>query len=683
MMRLTLKRFLPSTRARSRRAFAASLLALALLLGLSGQGYTAEIVDIPIVPYYYNDGHLLLENWPVRVSADGRVVVGTEATSQVFKWTEDGGFSRPAPPLGAVSCVTGVNEDGTIMVGRISGSPLSSGIDNNSWMSVWNELVRRAPPTRYVARGVSGDGRVVVGYAPGATGVSSRGFLWTEAGGLQYLPFPYALAVSADGRVVVGDTFANTIVRWTASGGAVDIGRLSGTVFTQSAGISGDGNTIIGHAGAGGTTSPVRWTPTTGWVNLGNLPGQRIGIAQAASYDGSVIVGSSGVKAFRWSEATGMQSLWDYLVAKRANLASWSSLLTASGISADGKTIVGTGYLTSGTYQVYIARDGAMTTQDSLDNSLQRMRSIGPTVSTIGEQGLTQMMIRAHSASAGALIGRSSGDEMVGETRMWVVGTLISNYEMNGRDAGGQGGVGITRDFGNGYKLGGGIFSGARTLDTENGGNQRTFVVGPGAFLAYAPARTGLRTEIGGMIQYTELDLKRGYVNGGGTSTSMGNTDAMIYGLSGRAGYAVAVTDKFTVEPFGQYLWNQINIHGYTEKNGPFPATFDKQTEYINKTRAGMEFSYALTPSVELTASGAWVHRFEDRSAAMSGTLTGISAFSYNGNIVDKDWGEASVGAKWTMDSGAEAFVRVGNSYEKKDSGESDLNATAGLSWPM
>jgi Autotransporter protein or domain, integral membrane beta-barrel involved in protein secretion len=304
-------------------------------------------------------------------------------------------------------------------------------------------------------------------------------------------------------------------------------------------------------------------------------------------------------------------------------------------------------------------------------------------VSGIGQQSLTNMMNSAHDASTGALLGMPSGDEMPGETRMWVVGTIISNYELNGQDMGGQGGVGITRDFGNGFKLGGGVFSGARSLDTEHGGNQRTFALGPGVFLAYAPEKTGWRTEIGGMLQYTELDLKRGYINGAGTSTSMGNTDAMVYGLSGRVGYAVPLTDRLMVEPFGQYLWNRININSYTEKNGPFPASFDKQSEDINKTRAGAEFSYALNAKVTLTASGAWVHRFEDRSAAMGGTLTGVSAFNYAGNLVDKDWGEASVGAKWKLDAGTEAFVRVGNSFEKKGSGESDLNAVAGLSWPL
>lgn len=377
-----------------------------------------------------------------------------------------------------------------------------------------------------------------------------------------------------------------------------------------------------------------------------------------------------------------MVNLRDYLISRGANMSTWSELQDATGISADGLTIRGYGQH-NGATEGFFARDDAITTVTSMDTSLHGMTMIAPTVSSIGQKSLSNIMGAAHDASTGVLLGKSSGDEMPGETRMWVVGTLISNYEMNGRDAGGQGGVGITRDFGNGFKLGGGFFSGARTLDTDNGGNQRTFAIGPGVFLAYAPETTGWRTEIGGLVQYTELDLKRGYVNGAGTSTSMGNTDAMVYGLSGRIGYAVALTDKLMVEPFGQYLWNRVNINGYTEKNGPFPASFDPQSEDINKTRAGAEVSYALNSKVTLTASGAWVHRFEDRSAAMSGTLTGVSSFNYAGNIVDKDWGEASVGAKWKLGGGMETFVRVGNSFEKKNSGESDLNATAGLSWPM
>lgn len=95
-------------------------------------------------------------------------------------------------------------------------------------------------------------------------------------------------------------------------------------------------------------------------AGLGALDGGIFGSeALAASGDGSVIVGQDFIatkqtQAFLWTSSLGMVSLRDYLIAHGADLTGWS-LASASGISADGRTIVGTGINPQGQTEAWIA----------------------------------------------------------------------------------------------------------------------------------------------------------------------------------------------------------------------------------------------------------------------------------------------------------------------------------------
>jgi uncharacterized membrane protein len=82
-------------------------------------------------------------------------------------------------------------------------------------------------------------------------------------------------------------------------------------------------------------------------VGLGDL---LISSASGVSADGSVVVGGglfTGVEgeAFRWTASSGMQRLWDLLLAQGVDPAAdgWTVLSDATSISADGNTIVGYG----------------------------------------------------------------------------------------------------------------------------------------------------------------------------------------------------------------------------------------------------------------------------------------------------------------------------------------------------
>jgi probable HAF family extracellular repeat protein len=172
-----------------------------------------------------------------------------------------------------------------------------------------------------------------------------------------------ANGISADGTIVVGQgvtDLGSEAFRWTSGDGLVSLGDLpGGDVLTFATGISDDGNVIVGQGRSAVGDEAFRWTSGGGMVGLGDLPGGSFDSrANAASSDGSVIVGQGtsavGDEAFVWTSSWGMVSIRDVLIAHDIDLTGWT-LTTATGVSDDGLTFVGTGTNPSGNTEAWIA----------------------------------------------------------------------------------------------------------------------------------------------------------------------------------------------------------------------------------------------------------------------------------------------------------------------------------------
>ncbi|MBI5685782.1 MAG: PEP-CTERM sorting domain-containing protein [Verrucomicrobia bacterium] len=190
---------------------------------------------------------------------------------------------------------------------------------------------------------------MLLGCSPG------NSFAASSFTGLGFLPVytnSYASAVSGDGKVVVGwaspDKYPeysyhsyNKPFRWTAEAGMVDLGRLPGGKFGKALAVSRDGLVVVGVCATdplNQTFQAFRWTIDGGMKDLGNLHERRADCsATGVSDDGSVVVGKSKHygcnEAFRWTAATGMVSL-DNSAIKGAES-------SATGVSADGSIVVG------------------------------------------------------------------------------------------------------------------------------------------------------------------------------------------------------------------------------------------------------------------------------------------------------------------------------------------------------
>ncbi len=261
------------------------------------------------------------------VSNNGVVVGFTYDHSEeciAFLWTSNDGLRG----LGFGSAYD-ISADGAVIVG---GSGMSS------WV-LWT-LDGERPMGFGSAFGVSANGNIVVG-----TGLYSQAFRWMQGDmrNLGYLPggnYSLARGVSADGSVVVGFAVTRDILRrafiWTPDTGMQQL-SLQSHYESEAYDVSADGLVVVGYwLNYNQPKQAFRWTQDDGIQLIGG------GVAYGVSADGSIVVGAGndGFGAFRWTASGGMQNLNTVYAA----LLNESWLDVARAISPNGRYIVGFGY---------------------------------------------------------------------------------------------------------------------------------------------------------------------------------------------------------------------------------------------------------------------------------------------------------------------------------------------------
>jgi len=311
------------------------------------------------------------------VSPDGSTAVGSAFVGgfQAYTWRQSDGFEflGDLPGGSFQSEAWSSSRFGAVVVGVGSGD---QGFEAFRWSAADGMVgLGDFPGGGFYseARGVSADGSVTVGSGLSTSGTEA--FRWTESTGMVgigALPgprfFSRAYAVSADNLTIVGESasaetecgsnpYCSQAFRWTASEGMVGIGELPGGLTdSRATAVSADGSVIVGSSASGlGTSEAFRWTSTGGMAGLGDLPGGPfLSEASAVSADGGIVVGRSAVgvqpitgipiyRAFWWDAQRGMVNLASYLSSVVGmDIGTWR-FLSATGISADGRTFVGFG----------------------------------------------------------------------------------------------------------------------------------------------------------------------------------------------------------------------------------------------------------------------------------------------------------------------------------------------------
>jgi probable HAF family extracellular repeat protein len=292
---------------------------------------------------------------PWDISADGSVVVGVSNSvggNEAFRWTRDTGMVALGIPGGGIFRISA---DGSTIIRANDSSPVR-----------WTNDAGILPLPFAIARGLSGDGSVIVGQS--TSGSPNQAIRWTEPGGVKPLfvgsGSTVAWDMSDDGTVILANELNLGPFVWSAASGSVYLGGPHLTISTSYGGISDNGEVVFGFNNQSGASRPFRWTEETGAVEIGTLPdGVNTVSARGVSKDGSIVVGNSASapdvpqKAYIWDEIHGPRYLLDVLLNEaglRNDLAGWTLGVTR-GISADGRTLTGYGTNHAGNTEAWIA----------------------------------------------------------------------------------------------------------------------------------------------------------------------------------------------------------------------------------------------------------------------------------------------------------------------------------------
>ena len=315
------------------------------------------------------------------ISPDGSTVVGlgdsTIADLEAFRWTnpDDGGegivgLGVPDPFL--LSGAFAAAADGHTLACAVADPFLAAYIWTDpdaggvGWWVPLELIDGYADPN---PTDISADATVIVGWLTQPDGQLPTSFRWvltdpdtgdgvmTDLGHLPGHVYSRAQAVSADGAVVVGESGGELNqqrepFRWE-DGEMIGLGTFGGSSGTAYD-VSADGSVVVGRAypppdDDGSKSLPFRWTEADGLVELPLPPGPYAGgLALGVSADAATIVGyvteplQQNPRAAIWTEPGGVELLEDVLMDLGLDTTGWT-LLTAEGVSADGRTIVGSG----------------------------------------------------------------------------------------------------------------------------------------------------------------------------------------------------------------------------------------------------------------------------------------------------------------------------------------------------
>jgi hypothetical protein len=524
-----------------------------------------------------------------------------------------------------------------------------------------------------VSQPISRDGNTIVGTQ---TGISDIAFYCTGTCTTvtQLLPSiiggrAAALGVNANGTVIVGTAQGagpvwDPVVWSPINAAAIVLPRPSGLVGAGSAHAVNDAGTVaagIVAVTAGGLPNAVIWTNTGPGtyaatnihdpLTLGNASE-----ALAISGSGTVVGGFSSSGAFRWSAATGSQTIEQILATAGVTLPPNTVLGSVTGISQNGEifAISGADTLTD-TPLALVARYIApvdpgtppvtppvtppaappptpivgITSRDSVQRSFDRLAE------TRGSQMVTTRVM------ASVLLGINEqvncGDCFSGFGSVGSFSAGLHGRKSLTDSVIAMGGVSFNQSQGKGYRTESSpTFALQLRVDPADQGPARPFL------------------DIGGVFAPNAITkYSRRYENGASPALGRAGSSSTTTSVFGRLGYVWRISKEQEAAAYGELSQMWQRVKGYQEplsQANPFEATVRNGTDRMTVAKVGGQFTQLLGMRWELNLSGGVAHGF-NRKAQAAGLVPGFGLVAAK-TPASVTWGEYGARLSYRISQG-------------------------------
>jgi len=677
---------------------------------------------------------------PGAFSRDGRFVLGGSAGVAAYSPIATGEIVRIGSVL-APGTQTPWTTFFTAGGSDSSGAPMLAGIavhDCDPRFGCTRTAFRWSPSAGFVTLGnpsnplldtiatdTSADGAIIVGALqhgrshfslnPSPEGVPHPGLLlvpgweatvWDRTNALQRLGFlpggamSVANATSADGGVVVGTAelgYANgqtgaVAFRWTATTGMVSLGTLSGDHLSYGTDVSDDGDVVVGASRL--TFLPARtccipatrdvafrWTPATGMQSLGYLPGLNNSLATAVSGDGRVIVGhgfgiddagnpvADSQRAFRWTGANGMQTVSQWLASAGVSLPAGLVLYSANDVDRTGETLIGSGRYDGqpSSELTWIARVGERGSGLLIDLPAYQ-RTLGETSGRLAGALESLPASAFDGARRRTLFDRGADD--AGRGCAWAGAEVDFADERRQRRQRFE--AGACRDIGR-WRVGLGL---GTISDRARFGMGSTLTTSARQLSAEVAIRFGPRLEADVQATRGEFDLKatRRYATATGTDassgTGRGHYESWRARLSARGRWHAG---DMALTPYVSVTRMRGVLEPFAEAHGSFPATYGGARRTSTEATLGLMGALDAGSATTITPSLEWNHRLADAGSSLRADTLGLLGTTITPVESANGWARVSIDVDHRI--GARSNLRLSLAASSRDADRIGLGA--------
>ena len=311
---------------------------------------------------------------PTSISDDGTIVVGSGIFGVPnYYYTEAAGVSVIGD--GCSSGVPAISGDGRTVLGcHVDANGKENAakwLGGTSWQDLGSEA-GAVPCDAFLSGswGVTQDGSLAVGLLWRAMQCHANAGTWDLVNGGPATVLPLltdgvatrANAVNADGSVIVGwdDTLGRAGAKWVNTVPELIL-TPDGNPNGEALAVSADGRTIVGYGYNNFGSEAWIWRPKTGVQPIGSPNNKGSFLALDVSDDGRVVVGLirkgfflDQQRAFIWrSDKKGAAYLADFITRRGAVIPAGWTLNVASVVSSDGNKIYGWGFNPNGQIEMF------------------------------------------------------------------------------------------------------------------------------------------------------------------------------------------------------------------------------------------------------------------------------------------------------------------------------------------